>query len=396
MSTFDGNATDAAAWPNIPLYGTDCVALGGWASDFNAPLHFIVQRLNFLKQNAGSKIFSGPDVPLNPVGVEGDYFIDTTTAMLYGPKAHISDISQPGQGNSESGAWVSPTSPISLRGTGGSAFLNGTAAPDNTLGANGDFYLDTAALAIYGPKNAGAWPAGVSLRGEAGPVGSGAMTRVAVFDAAGNFTFNVPAGVTTLEIDAWGPGGGGSRMAAPDGSGNYYKGGGGGGGSYIKAIVPVTPGQQVLGNVGAKGVGAGVGSQAASDNGADGTPTHVNVTGGWFLNANGGAGATGVTTGGTGGLPSAGNGATVVESVEGQHGQESLLVLSNSGVNPPYYSGAGGQGAKGGAGGPGRRSISNSSGDIAPAGVFPGGGGAGADELGLGGPGADGKVVIRY
>lgn len=36
---------------------------------------------------AGSKIISGAGAPTNPVGVDGDYFLDQTNARLYGPKA---------------------------------------------------------------------------------------------------------------------------------------------------------------------------------------------------------------------------------------------------------------------------------------------------------------------
>jgi hypothetical protein len=50
--------------------------------------------------------------------------------------------------------------------------LNGTGAPDNTVGHDGDFYLDTAAEVLYGPKAGGAWPTpGTSLTGQPGPQG---------------------------------------------------------------------------------------------------------------------------------------------------------------------------------------------------------------------------------
>jgi hypothetical protein len=47
--------------------------------------------------------------------------------------------------------------------------LNGTGAPAQSLGNNGDFYLDTAADVLYGPKANGTWPAsGTSLVGNPG------------------------------------------------------------------------------------------------------------------------------------------------------------------------------------------------------------------------------------
>jgi len=45
---------------------------------------------------------------------------------------------------------------------------NGKGAPSNSLGLDGDFYIDTLKLNIYGPKANGLWPSPVSLRGPVG------------------------------------------------------------------------------------------------------------------------------------------------------------------------------------------------------------------------------------
>ena len=42
--------------------------------------------------------------------------------------------------------------------------LNGKGAPSTAVGIDGDFYIDSAALAIYGPKTLGRWPAPSSLK----------------------------------------------------------------------------------------------------------------------------------------------------------------------------------------------------------------------------------------
>ena len=47
--------------------------------------------------------------------------------------------------------------------------LNGKGAPLSTLGIDGDFYIDTRSLLIYGPKKSKKWPIPQSLQG---PVGS--------------------------------------------------------------------------------------------------------------------------------------------------------------------------------------------------------------------------------
>ena len=44
-------------------------------------------------------------------------------------------------------------------GANGKTVLNGSGAPADTLGNDGDFYLDTTSDVLYGPKTAGAWPA---------------------------------------------------------------------------------------------------------------------------------------------------------------------------------------------------------------------------------------------
>lgn len=49
---------------------------------------------------------------------------------------------------------------------------NGAGAPSGALGIDGDFYIDTTADAIYGPKAAGAWGSGTSLIGPTGATGA--------------------------------------------------------------------------------------------------------------------------------------------------------------------------------------------------------------------------------
>jgi hypothetical protein len=50
--------------------------------------------------------------------------------------------------------------------------INGTADPTSGVGSNGDFFLNTVNLKIFGPKTAGAWPAGVPLAGPQGAAGA--------------------------------------------------------------------------------------------------------------------------------------------------------------------------------------------------------------------------------
>ena len=50
--------------------------------------------------------------------------------------------------------------------------LSGTGRPSSDLGVIGDFYIDTTAVAIYGPKTSGGWGTATSLIGPAGSNGS--------------------------------------------------------------------------------------------------------------------------------------------------------------------------------------------------------------------------------
>jgi hypothetical protein len=65
-----------------------------------------------------------------------------------------------------------PAGPAGPAGVNGNTVLNGTGAPASSLGNAGDFYLDTAASVLYGPKTAAGWPAsGTSLAGPSGATG---------------------------------------------------------------------------------------------------------------------------------------------------------------------------------------------------------------------------------
>src|SRR5439155_5738276 len=65
-----------------------------------------------------------------------------------------------------------------VKGTDGKTVLSGAGAPAATLGSDGDFYIDTAANAIYGPKASGAWGNPTSLVGPQGAKGDTGLQGV--------------------------------------------------------------------------------------------------------------------------------------------------------------------------------------------------------------------------
>lgn len=50
--------------------------------------------------------------------------------------------------------------------------LNGRGTPKSSLGVNGDFYIDTRSLLLYGPKSKGRWPSPFNIQGPTGAPGS--------------------------------------------------------------------------------------------------------------------------------------------------------------------------------------------------------------------------------
>lgn len=112
---------------------------------------------------AGASVLSGIGVPESGIGSNGDFYIDTATHRMYGPKT---------TGNWP-GTSVSLVGPAGSNGTPGSVILSGASAPTSGQGVNGDFFLETTNSRLYGPKASGAWPGTyLTLKGSDGVVGS--------------------------------------------------------------------------------------------------------------------------------------------------------------------------------------------------------------------------------
>lgn len=66
----------------------------------------------------------------------------------------------------------------------GGVLLSGTTAPGVNTGYNGDFYINSFTWMIYGPKTAGAWGAGTSIKGPTGDPGPPSEDEVTVSTVA--------------------------------------------------------------------------------------------------------------------------------------------------------------------------------------------------------------------
>jgi hypothetical protein len=164
---------------------------------------------------------TGPEVTaLNTLGVKADL---ATIQAIVGPS--VGDVWQADDTDIfylwDGSAWVSlgtlgtagptgATGPTGPAGADGSTILSGSGAPvDNVTGSDGDFYIDTAAHTIYGPRTAGAWGVGTSL------VAGGATTLGGLTDV--NLVTTPPTDGQALVYDNasgdWIPGSAGATAA---------------------------------------------------------------------------------------------------------------------------------------------------------------------------------------
>lgn len=110
----------------------------------------------------GKSVLNGTVDPTGGDGTNGDFWINTTSWDIFGPKT--------------AGAWgsgVSLIGPPGADGDPGQPFLYGAGPPSGGTGVDGDFYLDTSTYELYGPKAGGVWPGSPqSLIGPQGPAGA--------------------------------------------------------------------------------------------------------------------------------------------------------------------------------------------------------------------------------
>ena len=277
----------------------------------------------------GTAVLNGITNPAAGIGVNGDFYINTATNELFGPKANgnwpagVSLVGPQGiqgatgltgpQGLAGAAGPQGPagatgaTGPVGAtgpagtngtNGTNGTAVLNGITNPVAGTGVNGDFYINTATNTLFGPKANGAWPAGVSLVGPQGPASTTGGIRIG-FSAT--TTWTCPANVNQIKVEVWGAGGGGATGSLGKNNlqcgvliGNTYHGehgGNGGNGGYNSALIQVIPGQSYLITIGQGGIGASGFSQGCpsfGNNGGNGGATLFSN----IISASGGLGGT--------------------------------------------------------------------------------------------------------
>ena len=126
----------------------------------------------------GKTVSNGTSNPVSGTGVNGDFYINTATNTLFGPKANgawPSGVSLVGPSGATGAQGIQgatgATGVAGVVGADGKTVRNGTSDPVSGTGVDGDFYINTAANTLFGPKANGAWPSGVSLIGPTGATG---------------------------------------------------------------------------------------------------------------------------------------------------------------------------------------------------------------------------------
>ncbi|MGW0860937.1 hypothetical protein [Streptomyces sp. NPDC002611] len=201
-----------------------------------------------------------------------------------------------------------------------------------------------------------------------------------LFDPTGaREEFQVPAGVTALDVRAWGQGGAGTSVAN------------GGAGGYTAGTLRVTPGERLSLAVGVRSFGDALGGAGGKHSAVGGNSTGVRTGDGkpLLIAAGGGGGGAGDVKAGQGGPGGGERGQDDTRSERGGKGAAGAKGGAGGGNGSPGADTSGG--GKGGAGGSGSVGEGGGGG----AGYAGGGGGGGTDVAGGGiGSGAGGSGYV--
>lgn len=123
--------------------------------------------------SADGTVLYGLGTPGSSIGNDNDTYINTNTGIFYkksgGAWSQVFSM-QTGPAGPSGAAGANGTN-----GLNGKTILSGATDPSNLYtGTDGDFYINTSTLLLFGPKAGGVWPAGVNITGadgDAGPAG---------------------------------------------------------------------------------------------------------------------------------------------------------------------------------------------------------------------------------
>jgi hypothetical protein len=124
------------------------------------------------------RLLEGDGAPAPGRGRTGDFYLDASGTRLYGPKA----------GGAKERRWRAAAR---LQVERGARVRRGAGPPPAELGRDGDWYLDSAATQLYGPKGGGLWgsPAGLT-----GPSSAAERFRALAAEPEGLFAGDIERG----------------------------------------------------------------------------------------------------------------------------------------------------------------------------------------------------------
>jgi hypothetical protein len=149
----------------------------------------------------GRTVYNGSGAPSSGLGAAGDFYIDTSVGNIHGPKTTVwpSGVSLIGPAGATGAAGSNGTNGTNgSNGVDGKTVRSGSGVPDSGLGVDGDFYINTAANTIYGPKTSGSWGSSTSIVGPQGSQGTQGIQGIqGATGAAGS-----DASVTKVNVEA--------------------------------------------------------------------------------------------------------------------------------------------------------------------------------------------------
>lgn len=116
--------------------------------------------------------YAADSVIINVTGTNGAGTFSDWTIMVSGPQGTAGSDGAAGAAGAQGAAGEA-----GIPGINGKTIRNGAGAPSAALGVDGDFYIDTSAVTIYGPKSGGAWGSATNILGAAGATGSSVGIR---------------------------------------------------------------------------------------------------------------------------------------------------------------------------------------------------------------------------
>ena len=137
---------------------------------------------------AGSRWYSNPGAPSAGTGVDTDFYLNTTNGDIY---------------QKTSGAWLLVTNikgaqgNTGTAGAAGSRFYSGSGAPSAGTGTNIDLYLNTATGDVY-EKTSGSWAVSGNIKGAQGNTGTAGAAGSRFYSGSG-----VPSAGTGTNIDLY-------------------------------------------------------------------------------------------------------------------------------------------------------------------------------------------------